>query len=332
MPYEIPQSLKYEEKIVFNLSFKQLFWLGGFGGLATLVFFKSGWPELARLVASLVLVALGFGFGFFNLASWLSDLWRFKGSLRGAGYLDLKSNGFVGVEKIEKDALFLKNGGLRAVIQVQPINFFMLGRQEQEAVISAYRDFLNSLDFPVQVVVRTVNLNLDDYLSGLGEDVKGLKSERLMEQFSSFQDFVKGFIEENAVKNRLFYVVVPFDGGVSFNVFKDLFVGLTNLFRKNKKKDSFDASLESALSRLKIRVDLCREQLKKCNLLTYRLNDAQLTSLLASFFEGFVEADNDYFFPVTLLEKFKESDLNGEEIEERKWFTPFGEEVGAGVS
>jgi len=64
-----------------------------------------------------------------------------------------------------------------------------------------------------------------------------------------------------------------------------------------------------ALNQLDVRVQLCREKLKRCGLLTKKLDSNQLVSLLASFFESYIEADNDYLFPITMLGKFeKEGD------------------------
>jgi len=275
--YEIPQNLKYKEKIVFGLSFLQLFWLGLFGGLAGVVFLKTPLAFEIKLGISLVLGSLGISFAFFGLFDRLKDLWAFKTSLKNAGYFDKRLNGFVNVKKVEDDLVFLRDGSMCGVLQVLPINFSMLSGQEQKAIVSSFRDFLNSLAFPVQIVVRTVNLSMDGYLAELEESVLGRNSKRLTNQFNSFKSFVNEFIECNCVKNRLFYVVIP--------------------LRAVKDKGK-------ALSELNARIELCSGKLKKCNLLSKRLSSNELVSLLASFFNGFVEAKNDYFYPLTLIEEY----------------------------
>lgn len=320
MAYEIPQNLKYQEKIAFGLTFPQLLWLSVFGCIAGTVFLKTNLDFSIKITIALALCGIGAGFAFFDFTEKISAFRVFQKSIRGAGYFDPKIKSFVDVAKIEFETIFLKSGGLRAIVQVQPLNFGMLSSQEQEAIIKAYKDFLNSLDFSVQIVMRTVNLSLDNYLLNLEEKAKQSKNERLLEQFVSFKEFVKQFIHDNAVKNRLFYLVIPYSAANNTNPLKDLLIVLSNLFSKEKQETSFEFNRENALNHLNIRVKLCRDKLKKCNLLTKRLDTEELVSLLASFFEGFVEAKNNYFFPITLIEEFEKQQtkssayvgLNGE--------------------
>ena len=302
MPYEIPQNLKYKEKIAFNLTFEQLVWLGLFGSIAAIVYFKTALPFPLKESIALLSASLGGGFAFLNFAGHVRTFSDYKGGLVKAGYFDKKMQQLVDVKKVEKDAIFLKDGSIRAVLQVTPLNFSMLSKDEQRAIIKAYGDFLNSLDFTVQIVVRTVNLSLEEYLHSLNEKAVNAKNEKLLEQFESFRDFVNQFIEQNAVKDRLFYLVIPCSSQNGLG----LFVKPSNE--------------EQVLKQLEIRAELCRQKLKKCNLLTRRLNTQELVSLLASFFNGFIEAQNEYFFPITLLEKFEEQE------KPRKWLGSNGTE------
>jgi len=281
MAYEIPKELKYEEKILFGLSLPQLFWLGLFVGIAAIIFFKTAMLFELKVGLSLVLLSLGVSFAFFNLFEKLKAIVSFKLSGTKAGYFDEKAKRFVGVSRVERDAIILDDGKACAVLQVMPISFSMLSPMEQKAVISAFRDFLNALSFPIQIVVRTVNLSLNEYLADLELEVEKRKSKKLQEQFQAFKRFVQDFIEENAVRNRLFYIVVP----CSIKAFKDE---------------------ETALNQLDIRAELCMRKLKRCNLLSRRLNSEELISLLASFFNGFIESANNYLFPLTMLERFEE--------------------------
>ena len=236
MPYEIPQNLKYMEKIAFGLTFCQLFWLGLFGGLSAVIFFRLELAFFLKAFFVLFFVVLGVGFAFFDFFGFLQTYNNYRKGVWKAGFFDRQLNDFVEVKKIEDNVLFLRNNSLRAVLEVTPINFSILSVEEQRAVISAYKDFLNSLDFPVQIVVRTVSLNLDDYLFDLRKNVFELNNLELEKQFESFKDFIQGFIEENSVKNRLFYVVVPFSLFSRTQPLKDFFVSFKNLFSKEKEK------------------------------------------------------------------------------------------------
>ena len=312
MPYEIPQNLKYTEKIAFGLTFWQLFWLAFFGLLAAIVFLKTNLDFFFKAGAGMVLLAFGAGFAFFGFAGHLKDFKDFHLGIKEAGLFDRRLREFVEVKKIENNTIQLKNGSLRAILEVTPINFSILSVEEQRAVISAYRDFLNSLDFSVQIVMRTTNLNLDDYLFNMRKKVLEMNDAELEKEYESFREFVQNFIKENSVKNRLFFIVIPYSPYHKAKLFKDIFITVKNLFSKEKEKSSVEINREIALNQLSIRSELCREKLHRCSLFVKRLNDGQLFTLLASFFDSYIEAKNDYFFPVTLLEKFSGGTINEE--------------------
>ena len=277
MSYEIPKNLKYEEKFFFNLSLAQAGYLGIFGTIGAMIFLKTPLPFEIKAVIAVLFAGIGAGFAFFNLREHLTTLSHYFLRPRELGYLSKEMEGFIEVRKIADNTLFLSNGSAKAILQVQPLNFHILDVRHQEAIISAYKDFLNSLDFPIQIVMRTVNLSLEEYLKTLETKVKKSKKEMLHKQFADFKEFVTGFIENHAVKNRLFYIVIPTD-------------------EKNAKY---------VLSQLDIRVTLCQEKLKACNLTTKRLSTNELVSMLSSYFEGFIENGIEYLSMLSFLEKPK---------------------------
>lgn len=280
MSYEIPKNIRYQEKVVFNLSFEQAFWVAFFGVLVFTVFFKLPLILEARIGISLLLVILAAGFAFFDFRTHATNLYAFISTPREMGYLDSKMSTFLEISEIKNDTVYLQNGSLKALIQVQPINFHILSVRQKQAIIAAYKDFLNSLDFPVQIVMRTVSLNLDDYLKQLELKVRKQKKPHLLTQFIDFEAFMRKYIEENSVKNRLFYIVIPY----------------------TSSKNPLEAKT-NPLEQLEIRVKLCQEKLKHCNLITKRLSSNELTSLLASYFEGFIEAENEYQKTLVVLQK-----------------------------
>lgn len=275
MSYEIPKNLKYEEKILFNLSLWQAGSLGLFGAIAAIIFTKTPLAFEIKAGIALVVALVGVGFAFFDLKEHAANSLGFITKPRVIGHLDKEMQKFIEVKTINNEIITLNNGAMKAILQVQPINFHILSARQQQAIISAYKDFLNSLDFPIQIVMRTVNLSLEEYLQHLEAKVKKAKNEKLQAQFNDFQGFVRGYIEQNAVKNRLFYIVIPAD-------------------EKDQNK---------AHNQLGIRIKLCQDKLKNCNLSTKRLTTNELVSMLASYFEGFIETQNEYQSMLTLLDK-----------------------------
>ena len=279
MSYEIPKELKYEEKIIFNLTIWQSLWLGFFSIIAAIIFLRTPLEFEIKIVAGIFLLIAGAGFAFLDLKSHLLSLFAFVSRPMEIGYLDKKMAQFLDVKNIADDVVYLKNGHAKAIVHVQPINFHILSARQQQAIIGAFKDFLNSLDFPIQIVVRTVNLSLDDYLQSLEMKVRMKKNEKLLVQFNEFQEFVREYIDKNSVKNRLFYIVVPGGANSPFG---------------NKETD---------LRQLDIRVKLCMDKLQNCKLTTKRLSTNELVSLLSTYFEGFIEVGNEYMSMLTILER-----------------------------
>jgi len=277
MSYEIPKNLKYEEKFLFNLSLAQAGYIGLFGTLGVIIILKTNLPIEITAPIGLLFLGVGGGFAFFNLREHLTTLANFVLKPKELGYLSKEMETFTEVTKIADNTMYLRNGTAKAIIQIQPINFHILNDRQQQAIISAYKDFLNSLDFPIQIVMRTVNLNLEDYLKNLEQRVKKTKNPKIQAQFQNFKEFLIDYIENNAVKNRLFYIVIP----------------------TNEKNQKFISS------QLDIRVKLCQEKLQACNLTTKRLNTQELVSMLSSYFEGFIENTNEYLTTLTLIKKME---------------------------
>lgn len=271
MAYEIPKNLQYTEKIIFNLSFEQAAWIGLFGLIGFTIYFKLPLILELRVILLLLLAGITVGFAFFDFRNHTTSLLHFIRTPKETGYLDPKIGQFLAIKSIENDVVFLQNNSMNAIIQVQPINFHILSLRQKQAIISAYKDFLNGLDFPIQIVMRTVHVELDDYLKKLEIKVKIQKKQKLETQFEDFQSFVKKYIEEKGVKNRQFYIIVPFTSE-------------KNMWRT--KIDPFE--------QLNIRVRLCQDKLKNCNLITKRLSNNELVSLFSSYFSGFMEVEKEY--------------------------------------
>jgi hypothetical protein len=117
---------------------------------------------------------------------------------------------FVDVSEIKDNVVILKNGTLRAVLMVSSINFELKSSQEQEAIVASYQNFLNSLDFPVQVLVSSRRLDINPYLELLTEKEKTQENELLRFQIADYRNFIKNLVGASNIMTKTFYIVVPF--------------------------------------------------------------------------------------------------------------------------
>ncbi len=117
---------------------------------------------------------------------------------------------YVDVEEMRDGVMVLKNGALRAVLLVSSINFDLKSSQEQDAIISQYQAFLNSLDFPVQIVIQSRRFNIGPYVESLREEERQQENELLRFQIGEYSNFIMNLSEISNIMSKYFYIVVPF--------------------------------------------------------------------------------------------------------------------------
>jgi hypothetical protein len=117
---------------------------------------------------------------------------------------------FVDVAEIKDGVVVLKNGALRAVLMVSSINFDLKSTQEQEAIVANYQNFLNSLDFPLQIVISSRKLDINPYLLMLELKEREQPNELLRFQIAEYRNFVKNMVDASDIMTKTFFIVIPF--------------------------------------------------------------------------------------------------------------------------
>lgn len=115
------------------------------------------------------------------------------------------------IAEIRDGVVIMKDGTLRAVLMSSSINFSLKSDDEQNAMISSYVGFLNSIDFPLQVVVQSRKLQIQPYLDNLAKLEKEQKNELLKVQIGDYRAFVDELVDIGQIMTKRFYIVVPFD-------------------------------------------------------------------------------------------------------------------------
>jgi type IV secretory pathway VirB4 component len=127
-----------------------------------------------------------------------------------AGRIDRSTQKYLDIAEIREDCVVLKNGALRAVILVSNVNFALLSDEEQEAIVLGFQNFLNSLDFPIQIVVESRILEIQPYLDLLLQYENSQVNELLREQTRAYREFISGLVTDSNIMEKRFYIVVPF--------------------------------------------------------------------------------------------------------------------------
>jgi len=114
------------------------------------------------------------------------------------------------IAEIKDSVVILKDGSLKSVLAVSSINFDLKSDTEQEAIIYGYQRFLNSLDFPVQIVVSSRRYDVKPYLKQLEERRKIEQNVLLKDQITDYINFVKELVHVSDIMSKKFYIVVSF--------------------------------------------------------------------------------------------------------------------------
>ncbi len=118
---------------------------------------------------------------------------------------------YLSIAEIKDDCATLKDGTLVAVIMVSSINFSLKSVEEQEAIIQAYINFLNSFNFPLQIVIQSRKLNIDPYLKSLRHIEKEQTNELLRMQTVEYRDYIAELVKIGQIMTKKFYVAVPYN-------------------------------------------------------------------------------------------------------------------------
>lgn len=148
----------------------------------------------------------------------------------------LASQELISIDQIRNGVVILKNGALRSVLKVGGINLELKSEAEQNEIINGWRNFLNSLDFDLQIVVVSRRANINKYLEFLKENTKNETSELLKIQIEDYYNFIKNFVETYSVIHKDFYIVVPYEPIVlkPSGFFPRISSGFSYLFNLNR--------------------------------------------------------------------------------------------------
>jgi hypothetical protein len=116
---------------------------------------------------------------------------------------------YLDIAEIRDDVIVLKDGSYRSVLACSSINFDLKSEEEKNAIIYSYQAFLNSLNFPIQILIRSRRINLDNYLRSLGEHEQRQENELIRLQTAEYIEFIRRLIDVVNIMQKTFYVVVP---------------------------------------------------------------------------------------------------------------------------
>ncbi|MDO8430015.1 MAG: hypothetical protein Q7S73_01445 [bacterium] len=198
----------------------------------------------------------------------------------------LPTQEFIDIQSIEDGVIKLKSGTLRKILLVSGTNFALKSEEEQGIITYAFQGFLNSLDFSIQIFIHSRKLNIEEYLSKLEERETQEENELLRNQIVEYREFIKAFVSQNAIMQKRFFLVVPYDPIQIPQAGLDVAEKITGWF-KSKSAGEGEAqkeNLKEIQEQLDQRVDQVIDGLNQIGLRAVPLNDDELIELFYNLY------------------------------------------------
>jgi len=114
------------------------------------------------------------------------------------------------IEDVVDGMVLMKDGSVSVVLQVSSVNFDLLSEREQKSLVFAYGGILNSLNFPIQILIRSNTKDVSTYVNNLKIAEEGQNNPLLKERIGSYRKFIEETVKKNDVLSKSFYIVIPF--------------------------------------------------------------------------------------------------------------------------
>lgn len=194
------------------------------------------------------------------------------------------THSLINIAQIKDGIVILKSGKLCQILSVSTINYDLKSEEEQSAVIFQYQSFLNSLEFPLQIVMQSRKLDLTPYLGTLSERMKNEKNSLLQIQIADYIDFINKLISLVNIMDKEFYVIVPLTPTPSGTkqVVEDIIPGIH--FKETKAGQQALVKFESLKQELQQRVGVIASGLSSMGLHSQPLDDKAIVKLIYSIY------------------------------------------------
>ncbi len=192
---------------------------------------------------------------------------------------------FVPIDDIKEGIVILNDGSLRTIIMASSINFSLKSDDERRAILLQFQDFLNSLDFSIQIFAQSRRLDIRPYIALLEERYKEQVNDLMKIQTEQYIDFIKKFAESTSIMTKSFFIVVPYDNPIVSG--KEGLGGFLPKFgkqtEKEKKADSDSDFVENKVQ-LEQRISVIEQGLVRCGIRVAKLGEEEVVELFYKIF------------------------------------------------
>lgn len=190
--------------------------------------------------------------------------------------------------ELRDNMVIMNDGGFRAVIACKSINFDLMSSKEREGIEYSYQNFLNSLTFPVQILIRSQRVDIGPYIDRLTNIRRDQENMLLNVLTDDYIDFIDTLSQEANIMDKTFYVVIPYFPHGDLDTIKRSSKSLLGtIFGGNPKSRAVvinHEQYEKAKDEIKNHVDAVVSQLFQMGIKSVQLNTKELGELYYNFY------------------------------------------------
>jgi len=191
---------------------------------------------------------------------------------------------FVPLKEVRDGIVLLKDGGMRAILLCSSLNFSLKSSDERNAILMQFQDFLNSLDFSIEIVIQSRKLDIRPYIALLEEREKAQTNSLMKIQVREYIGFIKNFAENTNIMTKHFFIVVPYSPAIINTSESGGIISRLGLGTKKEKTSAADASFEENRSQLEERLLVVEQGLIRAGIRVAQLGTEEVIEL---FYKAF---------------------------------------------
>ncbi len=190
---------------------------------------------------------------------------------------------FVPIKEIRDGIVVLKDGSMRAILLASSVNFALKSAEEQQAIIMQFQNFLNTLDFSVQISIQSRQLDIRPYIAILEGRYRDELGDLMKMQIREYIQFIKNFVEQTNIMTKTFFVVIPFSPSALDAKSNPLEKLVAKKKTENPAKAETD-NFEQNRTQLEQRIGSVSGGLAQCSIRTVELGTEEIVELFYKTF------------------------------------------------
>lgn len=188
---------------------------------------------------------------------------------------------FVPIKEVRDGVVILKDGSMRAILMSSSVNFALKSEGEQSAIIFQFQNFLNSLNFSLQMFIQSRRLDIRPYLALLDERKKVQTNDLMRIQIKEYANFIETFTNTVEIMTKSFFLVIPYTPPtLDFSKNNGI---LKKKEPKNKSQEKIESFEENRIQ-LEQRVSVVENGLSRTGVRTVRLGTEEVIEVFYKLF------------------------------------------------